>query len=314
MATHNSIGVEITDASGRPAAGLAAEVAPGTASPHEAALALANFIQRMAAGSESGTIRTRIDTCTDYAASTSFTVTGANIAATETIAIISPSGVPYVLTCVASGAVSGDGTFNASGTDNTVATNIRAAINTLPGLNKLVSAAGSTNTIALTAAVAGVIGNSIKVIDGTTNGTSLSGSSALFTGGLDAGSRCTSTVALTHANLSNSADTLSLGNVTLTWYTSPSGENQVAIGASATAAGDNLVSKIQNHSALAGLVTASNAAGTVTLTWHLPPRVAAQVVVATNDATAMAVTQPSLGSRTTANTQTTRLYQFGRAV
>lgn len=313
MATHNSVEIEITDASGRPAAGLAADISPGTASPHEAAIAVANYIQRMASGSEIGTMRVRVDTCTDYAASGSFTVTGANIAVGETITVVSPSGVPFTVTCVASGAASGDGTFNESAVDNTSATNIRAAINSLPGLKQLVTASGGTNTVTLTANVNGVIGNNIKIIDGTTNGTNMSGSLNL-SAGLDAGSRCTSTVTLTHANLTNSSDTLTIGGTTLTWYTSPSGESQVGIGANATAAGDNLVSKINNHSALAGLVSASNASGTVTITYLMPPRLARHIVVATNDGTAMAVTQPSLGSRTSANQQTTRLYKFGREV
>jgi hypothetical protein len=309
MATSAVIGIEITDATGRAAAGLKTELAPATVSPKSAANALSAYLAGMAAGVYPGALRVRVDTGTDYAATESFTVTGANIAAAEYIAF-RYRGVMYKITAVASGAVSGDGTFDVSATDNTVATNIRACINSYPGLKDIVTASGSTNTVTLTANVAGLQGNTIELFDGTTNG--LTGMASTLTGGLDAGSRVTSAVAITHANVS-ADDTFSIGSVTLTWKVSASGEDQVTIGASATADGDNLAAKINAHSKLAGLVSAVNASGTVTMTWLVDPRIAMLMLLATSDATAMALTQPSLGSRTYATEQAVRLYTLGAA-
>lgn len=79
---------------------------------------------------------------------------------------------------------------------------------------------------------------------------------------------------ITQASLVDATDTLVFngGRVTLTWKTSPSGENEVAIGASDTAAGDNLAAKINAHSKLKGIFTATNAAGVVTIVCNLGPR------------------------------------------
>lgn len=100
-------------------------------------------------------------------------------------------------------------------------------------------------------------------------------------------------VVLTHANLTNNVDTLTIGGVVLTWRNTPTDEDSITIGANVTADGDNLVATLAAHSKLKNVVVGSNAAGTVTLTSPLGVR------LATNDATAMALTQMSAQAPTT---------------
>jgi hypothetical protein len=96
----------------------------------------------------------------------------------------------------------------------------------------------------------------------------------------EAGEYKSSTVAITQASLVDTTDTLVFGGaVTLTWKTSASGENQVAIGSSNTEAGDNLVAKINAHSILGGVFFASNASGTVTIQYRGDPRIGSLIAL-----------------------------------
>lgn len=72
-------------------------------------------------------------------------------------------------------------------------------------------------------------------------------------------------------------DTVVIGNVTLTWRTSASNENQVTIGASNTAAATNLAAAINAHSKLAGVISATSAVGVVTVTYTGAGREAALI-------------------------------------
>lgn len=72
-------------------------------------------------------------------------------------------------------------------------------------------------------------------------------------------------------------DTFTIGNVVLTWRTSGSGENQVTIGASNTAAATNLRNAINAHSKLAGLISATSDVGVVTITYSGAAREAALI-------------------------------------
>lgn len=88
--------------------------------------------------------------------------------------------------------------------------------------------------------------------------------------------RMTRTNTIVQASLVDNTDTLTFGGtsgVVFTWKTSPSGENEVAIGASDSAAATNLAAKINEHSELKGIVTASAALGVVTITWCGDPRI-----------------------------------------
>lgn len=87
----------------------------------------------------------------------------------------------------------------------------------------------------------------------------------------------TITDTITHANLVANTDTLVIGNVTITWVAAAANENQVTIGANATADGDNLVAKINAHSKLAGLFFATNASGVVAIEYRGDPRTAALI-------------------------------------
>lgn len=72
---------------------------------------------------------------------------------------------------------------------------------------------------------------------------------------------------ITQASLVDATDTLTIGNVTLTWKSAPSGENEVLLDSTSTLCGDALVTKINAHSKLGGLFYATNAAGVVTITY-----------------------------------------------
>lgn len=82
------------------------------------------------------------------------------------------------------------------------------------------------------------------------------------------------TVTITDASLVGDTDTLTIGDVTITWKTSgASGENEINIGGSDTLSGDALVAGINGHSKLEGIFFASNASGVVTITYYGDPRV-----------------------------------------
>lgn len=291
------------------AADLAKRVAVPAAKPREEVAALAAFFGGELAKSNAE-VRVRVDAATGVAAALTVTVTGANIAAAEYIGIWTPAGV-FKVTAVASGAVSGDGTFNVSGVDNTVATNIRAAINSLAGLKGLVVASGGTNNVIVTAVEVGAIGNTYRLIDGTVNGVTGEG---LFTGGVDPTAQVTSTITCVVAN-TDVDDTLQIGKTVFTAKASASTENEFTLGASNTAMGDNLLAKIVAHSELVGLVTGVSVAGVITLTWQCDPRVALHVGrMTTSDADGLVITaQPTIGSVTLANSQITRSYLLGAA-
>lgn len=250
----------------------------------------------------------RMDSASGVAAARTIAITGANIAAAEWIGIYVPGIPAYRLTAVSSGAVDGDGTFNVSGTDSTCAENIKGAINSLPGLKDYVVATRSSGNLIVTASAAGTAGNSITVIDGTGNGISSAGA---LSGGLDPTQRVTGTVVITHANITD-GDTLTIGATTFTWRTTPTLSTEIQIGGSATADGDNLVTTVNAHVDTKGIVLLSNASGTVTVTYTVDPRTAVHIRLATSDATAMTLTQPS-STLTLSCSQIARTYLCGAA-
>jgi hypothetical protein len=252
----------------------------------------------------------RVDSAQGVAAARTLTITGASVTAGEYIGFDLPGIGSWRVTGVASGAADGDGTFDVSGTDNTAATNIRAAINSLNGLKDWVIASGSTNSVVITALVRGDVGNTWRIVDGTGGGV---GTVGLLTGGVAPNARAEGAVVLTYANLTASTDTLSIGAVTLTWVSgAPANENQVQIGGSGTAAATNLAAAINAHSQLRGIILASSVTDVVQLTYQCDPRAAVHIRLATNDGTAMGLTQPT-SSLTLANAQITRSYNIGKA-
>jgi hypothetical protein len=293
-------------------ADVARRIAVPTAKPKQETLALARFFDG-AMGLRPARTSVRVDSGTPVQAARTLTITGAAVAAGEYIGIVTPGGA-FKVTGVASGAVAGDGTFVVSDTDDTAATNIRAAINTLPGLKDWVTASGNSNSVVITAnanPAPGIAGNGIRIVDGTGGGI---GTVGLLTGGISATARVTASIVCVLANTDNN-DTVGIGAVTLTAKTSgASGENEFNLGASNAAMAVNLAAAINAHSQLAGIVTAdgTTTSGTVALTMQCDPRTAIHIRLATSDADGMVITQPTT-TLTVSNAQATRVYAQGAA-
>lgn len=95
----------------------------------------------------------------------------------------------------------------------------------------------------------------------------------------------TSTITLTHANITNN-DTLTIGPQLLTWKTSAANQNEITIGANATADATALAAVINAHTTLKGLVSAVASSGTVILT-AIAPGNGGRFTLSTSDGTAM---------------------------
>jgi len=297
--------IEVDHGDGIAPADVARRLALPTAKPLTEAVALGNFFSSITR--QNTRIRVRVDSVTGVAASRTVTITGANIAAAEWIGIWTPAGT-WTVTAVSSGAASGDGTFNTSGTSSTAATNIANAINSLAGLKDQVVATTNSADLIVTAAKKGSIGNVYRVVDGTGNGISSAG---LLSGGLDPSQRATATITCVFANTDND-DTVTIGGVVFTAKTSgASGEGQFNLGSDNATMTANLLAKIQAHSRLLGLLTASSNSNAITLTFSVDPRAAMGLCsLQTSDADGLVITQPAL-SNTLASSQVTRAYALG---
>lgn len=120
---------------------------------------------------------------------------------------------------------------------------------------------------------------------------------AYVEGGATSDDFAAGTVAITHANVVAN-DTLAIAGNTFTWVASAANENQITIGASATADGDALVAALAAHSVVKNFVTGVNAAGTVTITSRVPGYTGKMMLMATSKPTAFALTQPVLTAPT----------------
>lgn len=119
------------------------------------------------------------------------------------------------------------------------------------------------------------------------------------------------TITLGGANIT-ADDTIAIGPVTLTWKASPSGEDQVAFVNTAATDAAALAAKINAHSDLSGMVSASAAAGVVTVTGALPGNLCRYTVVKSEtNANAMVLSAASLGGVTSAVQSTPRTYSRG---
>ena len=159
-------------------------------------------------------------------ATSSFTCTAASATVGDKLIILGPQG-PITLTCVAANTENPFiGQYSVGGgTNNNLATSIRTAINSYPALRQIVSAAGSTNTVALTAVPEGGAGNLLKLVKQvTTSGVFSFTSGVAFSGGVDVSGSASLTV--TVGTNPADADTLKFGNVTLTWKTAGSGHDR----------------------------------------------------------------------------------------
>ena len=204
------------------------------------------------------------------AASSSFTCTAASLTVGDKLIISGPDG-DVTLTAVAANTENPLlGQYSVGGgTDANLATSIRTAINGNPAAKKYVTAAGSTNTVALTAVPDGAYGNNLKLRKQvTTAGVFSFTSGVAFTGGVSPNTAQTRTITI--GTNPDDADTLKFGNVTITWKTSGSGENQVTIGGTTTLTATALKNAINAHSILGGLFVATSATNVVTLTVNYP--------------------------------------------
>lgn len=207
---------------------------------------------------------------TSVAASSSFTCTAASLTVGDKLIISGPDG-DVTLTAVAASTenpVLGQYSVG-GGTDANLATSIRLAINANPAAKKYCTAAGGTNAVVLTAVPDGAYGNNIKLRKRvTTSGVFSFTSGVAFTGGISPNTAQTRTITI--GTNPADADTLKFGNVTITWKTSGSGENQVTIGGNTTATATALKTAINAHSILGGLFVATSANNVVTLTVNVP--------------------------------------------
>lgn len=115
--------------------------------------------------------------------------------------------------------------------------------------------------------------------------------------GSTSGSFAAATVVITHANVAIN-DTLTIAGNVFTWVAAAANENQITIGASATADGDALVAALAAHSVVSNFVTGVNVTGTVTITSRVPGYLGKAMLMATSKPTAFALTQPVLTSPT----------------
>ena len=204
------------------------------------------------------------------AASSSFTCTAASLTVGDKLIISGPDG-DVTLTAVAANTENPLlGQYSVGGgTDANLATSVRLAINANPAAKKYCTAAGSTNTVALTAVPDGAYGNNIKLRKQvTTAGVFSFTSGVAFTGGISPNTAQTRTITVGTNPLAN--DTFKFGNVTLTWVASAANENQVTIGGNTTATATALKTAINAHSILGGLFVATSATNVVTLTVNYP--------------------------------------------
>ena len=88
----------------------------------------------------------------------------------------------------------------------------------------------------------------------------------------------------------NADDTITIGKTTLTAKASPSGEDQWSQAGSDTADAASLVTKINAHSVLSKLVSATSAAGVVTITSLVKGSIGNHIVLSSSNGSRLAVT------------------------
>jgi hypothetical protein len=113
------------------------------------------------------------------------------------------------------------------------------------------------------------------------------------------------TATITHANLT-AGDTITIARVVVTARASGATGNEFNIGADATADATALTTLINTSSSFTGICTATSALGVVTITSAVKGTIGNGLLLATSDATAFALVQPSGGAAATANS-----YSFG---
>lgn len=131
---------------------------------------------------------------------------------------------------------------------------------------------------------------------------------AVETGGTSV--RASATCTMVHATL-GAADTITIGGRVLTWQVAAGNENEITIGADATADAAALAAAINANSELKGFLVATSAAAVVTITYWAPGREGNLVTLATSDAVAMVLSAARLGGGTGTQHATPVAYELG---
>lgn len=132
-------------------------VCPMEAGPIEGLQSLENYVVALEGGNQSADLTAKVGAI-QATASVTMTGTAGN---NETMKLCNQT-----LTAKTSGAVAADGEFNISATPNTQANNLVAAINAMPELQGLVTAARTgTGVVTITAVIPGVMGNGLECAD-----------------------------------------------------------------------------------------------------------------------------------------------------
>ncbi|HQW09828.1 MAG TPA: hypothetical protein PLK05_11665 [Steroidobacteraceae bacterium] len=240
----------------------------------QAAEVLASELHRIASGVGAGRIRMQADTLEGVAASVTVTCTTASATAGDNLTV----GV-HTFTCAASPVAASGQYDSAAGTDDLYATSLAAAINGVNSADFYATAA--TNVVTITARRKGTAGNAFKVVKTVTTAGTFALSAATFTGGVDPGAQPSLTVTFGGVGVAN--EILTIGNQTITMKASAGNESECTIGGDASISATNMIAKINAHTALRGLMTASSGgSGVVTLTMLMGARVAALCKVTTN--------------------------------
>lgn len=274
---------------------------------------LARELDAVALGVRPGKVWALVESSTAAAGTGTIAMVAASCTAGDVIAIDVPGlGMAQQLTAVSTDAAvtaaPNAGYYSlATATNAAVGTSVKNAINNHTTLRKYFLATDNgSGTVTLTAIgeMVGSVANSVNIIKRFTN----SGGATVtqFSGGADAGAAPSETCTLGGAALTAN-DTLTIGSVVLTWKASASNESEVTIGGSDAASLANLTAKINAHSKLQGLISASDNGATVcTITWLGPPRAGELIYFAksASNASAMVIT----GSGTFRTTPTEAYY------
>jgi hypothetical protein len=236
---------------------------------------LVQFVRNMmdtAVFRDGGGIVARAEGVTTSVAYGEFSVVRADVTTGDKIIVQLPNGETVALTAVASSPTASNGEWTRGATNTTSAESIVAAINAYGPTKRWMTATNTTGTVKITAREDSTISNSIKLKESVTTSTATSLTTTFqalgsLSNGVTARSTIpTKTITVTLGALPTANDTLRFGNVLLTWKASATNENEVAIGSDEAESAANLETKINAHSILGKLVTATTDTATVTLT------------------------------------------------
>lgn len=275
MATHAFATVDIWFP-GKSPADVAARITDCATDSDLLRRTLANWVASSSIGFGGVGLVARARGVTAPSATASFTVTASSITVGDKFILNGGPNGPITFTAVANGTENPFlGQYAANGSDANFATSLRLAINSYAPALGIATAAGSTNTVALTATIDGAQGNSLLLVKQvTTAGVFSFATNTAFTGGINVQTSATNTI--TVGTTPVNADTLRIGNVVLTWVAAAANENQITISGT-TGSATNLAAAINAHSILSGLVSATVNSNAVTVTAQYPDLVASQL-------------------------------------